>query len=817
MTRPFVRPPASLAGAAAFLLLLLWGACSDSGTGPSEPTRIAIAPDGDASLWIGDTLRVHATITGTQHNRVTYRSSAPEIAEVDPENGLVTARSAGTAAISGVSAIDPRIFAELHLTVLDDPAAAVEFQAIATEGGAALPIDEVEGAVVARMRLLPGNARRFEARLRDDTVCSAELSPPAPGSVAEERTVECAFDTGGFDESTGEVRFPNGPALLEAVLVASGDRQVAVMPRVTIGLRNRPRIAGRIIAERTASDGEGAEWLGGDLTLRAVPVLYDGGEVEGVSMAVDRPSVPDTSATTSGSPPFEFILPAEGVLAGVTDPAFEVELTSTTVSGDAGPTGRSQRIRYDAAPPEPGSMRAREWVGEATRFIDLYSREGERDEGVGKVRASFIAGDPRGTRAEIAANGTPVERGGDLEQAGAGSYRLVARVCDALENCVLADGFDFGVDLTPPILEGIDLPDRSVNPQGEAIASLRDDLSGFGDRPLEVAVRRLSGGTDAACGPTVDGIDLPGQTAGGTCAPDTVPIQLDLPHTAPGYYQYSLTALDRAGNRSAGLERMLLVDHSAPSIPRIDFTTPVTPGEAAGFRIEATDDVDLHLVELRFVYPAADGPVAIPFTGTRLIGTPFELPLIATAQVDEEVPFVRTLTVPVEGQRSTHLVDSIRATARDAAGHPVHRSVRLSPEEYGGDTSVTDPFPRYSSSQATLDRTAVCTAACGAGDPGSVRVTVRIEGESGTGRPFARLHLLLRNASGALIHAADIAGSEASIVNVGNRSSYEYSLNLTPQVGLTGEFTVVAVGVNSRGNALTTDLEAGPALSLYAR
>lgn len=817
MTRSNAHPSAHIARAVALLILLLTSACSDSGTGPSEPTRISIVPDGEASLWIGDTLRVRATITGTQYNRVIYRSSAPEVAEVDAENGLITARAPGVAAVSGLSAIDPRIFAELRVTVFEDPPATVAFQTIATEGGEALPIDEVEGAVIARIRVLPGNARRFEARLREQTVCSVELSTPSPESIAEERTVECAFDTAAFDETTGEVQFANGSAIFSGVLVASANRQVAAMPAVTVGLRNRPRLVGRITAARSAADGEGDEWLGGDLTLRALPVLYDGGEVASVRMAAELPGAADTSATASGTAPFEFVLPATGILAGVTHPALEVELTSTTSAGEPGPTGRSQRVRYDAAPPSPGVLRARDWVGESTRFIDLYSRDGERDEGVGRVRATFIAGDPRSTPREIAAGGVQVERGADLEQAGAASYRLVARVCDALENCVLADGFDFGVDLTPPILEGIDLDDRSVNPGGEAVAALRDDLSGFGDRPLEVAVRRMGGGVEAACGPTVDGIDLPGRPAGSSCAPDTVAATLELPHTAPGYYLYSLTALDRAGNRSAGLERILLVDHTAPSIPRFDFTTPLVPGEPATFRIDARDDVDLHTANLRFVFPTPEGGVAIPFTGPQAIGTPFEPPLVDAEQVEVEVPFVRTLTIPIVGQRSTQLVDSVRATAGDAAGHLVHHSARLSPAAYGGDTSVADPFPRYASAVATTDRTAVCTAGCGSGDPGSVRVTVRIEGESGTGRPFATLHLLLRDAGGALLHAADMPGSEVSIVNVGNRSSYEYTLDLTPPTGLAGEYTLVAVGVNSRGNALATDPTAGPTLSLYAR
>ena len=767
---------------------------------------------------MGDTLRVRATITGTTHNRVIYNSTAPGIVEIDSEGGLARALAPGEAVLNGLSAIDPRIVAQLQVTVVPDPASTVEFVALATVGGEALPLDAVEGRVTARLGLSPGNARRAEVRLRDEVVCSEVLVPAPPGTESEERFLDCDFDTGAFDAASGDVRFANGPALLQAVLLAAGDREVGSLPPLALELRNRSRIAASIEAERSAQDAEGAEWLGGSLVLKAVPVLFDGGEIASVAMALTGGNAPDTSAVATTGTPFTFTLAADGVLAGVTDPALRFALTSTTPGGEAGPRGESPRVRYDAQGPTPGVLRPREWIGDATRFIDLYARDGESDAGVGRVRVDFVAGDPRSTPAEILSSGTPVERGGDLEQSAAGSYRLVAHVCDVLDNCVLADGFDFGVDLTPPLLEGVLPGDRAINPDEDLVAALRDDLSGFGERPLEVSVRRLRSGEPAVCGPRVEGVDLPGRSSGSACVADTVANPVPVPRTTGGYYHYSVVGMDRAGNRSARVERIILVDLEPPVISSMRLVSAAEPGVDAPIEIDVSDDVDLHNVDLAFVFADGDSVLALPFNPAAVLGTPFDEVLDAAGRVRITTPFVRTLTLAGAGQgRPTHLVDSLRASARDAAGLQARRSLPLAPSDYGGDNSTGDPFPRFSSASVTVDRTSICTAGCAEGDPTVARVFVRVEGESGTGRPFARLHVMLLDAAGEFLHIGDLPGSESSIINVGNRSSYEYSVDVTPSQGRAGEYRVIAVGVSSRGNALATDLVNAPAVTLYAR
>src|SRR5690606_30206516 len=103
-----------------------------------------------------------------------------------------------------------------------------------------------------------------------------------------------------------------------------------------------------------------------------------------------------------------------------------------------------------------------------------------------------------------------------------------------------------------------------------------------------------------------------------------------------------------------------------------------------------------------------------------------------------------------------------------------------------------DPFSRFSAAVASVDRTAVCSGGCGAGDPASLRMSVRVEGETGTGRPFARLHLYRRDSAGRLIYMGAVPGGDATITNTGTHSTFVYTFDYTPPLNLTGDFTLVA-------------------------
>src|SRR5690606_36741581 len=136
--------------------------------------------------------------------------------------------------------------------------------------------------------------------------------------------------------------------------------------------------------------------------------------------------------------------------------------------------------------------------------------------GVGRVQARFFAGDPILSDTALVTRGRLVTRGAELQPGGFGAYRVAALVCDALENCVPAEGFSFGVDLSAPTVEEVSVVDRAVNPEGNLTLLLQDDLSGFAPRSVEATVLSLDDDpATAECGPGVDGLDLPGRRVDG--------------------------------------------------------------------------------------------------------------------------------------------------------------------------------------------------------------------------------------------------------------------------------------------------------------
>lgn len=806
----------------ALAFCLVMASCGDDGTGPGLSPEATITPDQPVSLYVGDSLTVQATIRNSRHPGVTYSSSAPEIVQIDRETGLATAVATGTATIFGISQIDPRVFAQTEFTVLPDLPASMGAPSLKAAGGADLDPGRVSGRVVASYRVQTGNAVRLEVHLGERAVCTEALAHVAGAPAPAAADFVCEFDTAAFDRETARPWFQNGESILSARLVAAGERTLADSPEMVLTLRNPPRLVSEVTGERTAVDSSGEEWLGGDLSVDVTPVLYEPGiSVASVTLRYEAPGGADTAATVS-SAPYRFTLSAGGVLADATDPELSVSLASELEGGADGPSSDSRPLRYDGAPPQPGVLIARDWIGAETRFVDTYSTEGESDAGVGRIHLRFYAGDPALSAAEIAAGGEPIETGADLEQRGAGSYELAAEVCDGLENCKLVGGYEFGVDLTPPLVEAVSLADRRANPGTNLVVGVRDDLSGFPDRMLEVTAQHLdnSPGT-ASCGPIVDGVDLPGRPLAGGCAPDTLGNPVPVPRTTAGYYHYSLVAFDRAGNRSTSVARSLLVDLEAPTAGVIELEGPLVPGENFTATIEAGDDVELAWVDFRQVYPSpsAAGSVALPLAGATPIGVPFDESLTPSATASGTLPFVRTLTFASDGAapRPTVLVDSIRATAYDAAGLTASSRLRIPPELYGGDVSTADPFPRYGIAEVLVDRSSVCSGGCSAEDPTSLRISTRIEGESGTGRPFARIHFYRQDSGGVLTHIGLLEGTEATITNAGNRSTYLYTLEHEPSAGLSGDFGIVAVGVNSRGNALATSLASAPVVNFYRR
>ncbi len=801
--------------------LMCVAACGDDSTGPGPGARpeINIEPDSQVELFVGDTITIRATVRNLSDMGVQYVSSAPEVVEVDGESGMVTAVAPGEATVTAYSAIDPRISAEAPVTVHEDLPAGVRLEWLRDPSGDAVATAATAGVMTARFAITPGNSRRLEVWLRDQLVCEVTYHP-VPGEVPPDTTMECTVDTAAFDPETAEPQFLNGGAGLHATLLGSGDRTLAAFEGLELTLANPAKISAEVSGDRSAVDANGDSWIGGDVTVSAVPIRYEAGaKLDQVRLRYRTPDGRDTTITATSGPPFTFRLPVDGILRAVVDSTLRISLASHDAEGEAGPEVETPPLRYDAAPPRPGSLLPREWIGAQVPFASVYDTDGEWDDGVGRVHARFYAGDASLTAEQITDSGMEVESGSDLEQTEARAYRLVAQVCDALDNCTLLDGFPFGVDLTPPLIESLSLADRAINPTGDLIVTVKDDGSGVAERPLEVIARLIdASAVPGLCGPVIEGHDLPGRVNEGGCVPDTVETSLPVPRTTPGYFRYSIRALDRAGNRSEAVERIMLVDHEPPSIEALTMPDLAMPGSEMSVGVEVADNLDLAEAEFKFVFRGGRaGAISLPFTQPLPLGVPFEEPLLTRETVAAEVKLVRTLTFGEPASRVTALADSLAAEVRDVAGHQARVSTPLLPAHLGDDLSTTDPFPRYGSVTLAVEHDAVCISKCSDEDPASVSMTMRVDGQGGTGRPFAYVNFLLRDRLGRTTLVGSLPGEEAIISNVDNRSTFQYTVVFEPSGLEAGGYSVIAVGVNSRGNALSTDLVNGQPLRLYAR
>jgi hypothetical protein len=316
------------------------------------------------------------------------------------------------------------------------------------------------------------------------------------------------------------------------------------------------------------------------------------------------------------------------------------------------------------------------------------------------------------------------------------------------------------------------------------------------------------------CGPTVEGRDLPGRTANGVCVPEFLGATAPVPRSTAGYYTYSITPLDQAGNRSTTIRRQILVDSIAPAITVVTLPQQLAPGEEFSVQTQASDNLDLVRVGAQLVFPneSRTGFLALPFAQDTAVGQKFDLKLTTASATSQRFPFVRSLTYPpsgVDASRTTVIVDSLQVRATDAAGLEAVADRLVSRASFGNDTSTLDPFPTFSSATTSVDRVLVCTAGCRSADPTSLTVKLRVIDESTTGGlPFARVYVFRRGPSGR-IRLLGPPTSTSQTVQTATQRTVTYTFPYSPEPGLSGSYALFAVGVQSGGAAMITEYRAG--------
>lgn len=804
-------PGPSLRGWVVSILLALLGvaACEESTPlARGVPVVVAISPSGTIEMTVGDAVQLQVKVQHASNPAVRYTSSAPDVAVVS-ESGMVSARTPGITSIVATSLQDTTVSAAVNVRVVavklpgDASTAAVLVESVVDSLGRLVPSDRLQGRVAVRLALRPGGARTVAVLVGERLVCTQPLTE-------RQTSATCEIDTAAFDTATGVPVFRNGAYRISARLLGAADNVLASASTDTFVLANANTIRTTVSAERTARDALDQPWFDGAVTVHALPVLYSGGQPVGqmtftyVAPGGDRVLLTDSDAPFRVTFP-EAAPPSAGGLGGVTDPSFRVVVSSLLGTSASGPSAvTALPFRYDNGAPVGGTFVDRGWVGSEFAFRQMYQPPADEDAGVGGVTHRFFAGEPALSAGQLVANGKAVIRGKDLAaSASTNAYRLAALVCDALENCASLRGPVFGVDLIRPVLTSSSGPGRLVNPTTALSLSVRDRESGVGASPYLVAVTRLSAvSSGTECGPVADGVRLPGTVRNGECVADTVDVAPPIPRTTPGYYTYTISAQDLAGNRSVPVTLQLLVDRSAPQVQSLVLPSRLLGGRELSTSVSAVDNLDLSRIRFNQVFTVGNARFAVSFAPDDTVGISFDERLQPSASVAARAPFVRTLTFGLRPSRPTILVDSIGVLVTDAAGNEQYASRPVPPSSLES-VSTADPFPEMFIAETLLSSSIACTLGCLPNDVTSTSITAKFTAPTAARVPFQRVYFYLRQLDGSI----ELIGSSTRVVvnDTGVQAVFTYSINFVPHAALSGTLSLFAIGVNQAGAGLRTE------------
>ncbi|MEX0935354.1 MAG: carboxypeptidase-like regulatory domain-containing protein [Gemmatimonadota bacterium] len=692
---------------------------------------------------------------------------------------------------------------------------------------------------------------------------------PTPGQIGDEAggvadstapfDIVLSVNTAQFDEATGDVAFPNGPRLLTARLATEEGGPSAWLASVPVQLRNSNTFTGSVVSGEGPLPGDdGEEWMGGPLTVRVLPVLYDPSrKVTSVTVGLRRTGGSQLKVRSGAGPaPIDVVFEEVGPAAvdnvadyqtpvGMTDrfrvitARYEDGASVPGVPATIGPEVRIDNLGPEAAtfrlPVQSGESDCclQNWVGAEFEFAQAVELAG--DTGVGGVTGRVHAGDAALSDDEIA-NGPEVLVGGDLSATqGNSAYRAVVLALDALGNRTLSAlaptpgnalsnprGAVFGVDLALPELgfSPASVPEHSVNPvPGSAwVIAVTDPVSGTGPLPSRATVRLDAPG--ASGGDATDECIFPGGGTSG-CIAGEDGLARPVPTGVEGYLTYESIALDRAGNRSNPQSRTILLDTSSPTIPSItQLPGSFVAGAPATFAALVSDNVDLDRGWVSLEFGAAGAPWIVAPGEPAVLGLPFDGDLVPTATLTHSVPLLIGLEDVVEGAEADppsgtpNGLSGARIVAVDAAGNLGTRSTPLadlngfsprsfSVSERGLDEGVADWSLR-------VDVPRVCrsgeASTCDETIPELATLTAEAAGNEGTfERPFSKVHFLLVHDGGEpeWIGVSETVELEEGTGPTGRRWSWtmDWSPNSNVAPGLAH---LVAVGVDQDGNALRT-------------
>lgn len=785
--------------------------------------QFTVAPE-QASL---PQLAVNQTLRLAASEAATFVSLDTTIVTVD-SLGTVTARRAGTATVQIRSTRTGQVVSRTFtVTALAPNNAFVNIVSVSELDVANQGTPGIQGQVQVTLQVVPGTADSLRVLIGSRVAegCSRNFI----GTTVRELSITCTVNTAAFDTVTGQPLFPNAATRIVAQLIDDGNL-IAQSSEQNLSLANVNQFALSVTTTGpSAFDPQGVLWRSGDVRVVVRPVFFTGA-VGQVAVEFGGNVV---QATAQGNGTLLAVFPndprAAGSVAGQTITDNVTILSATTAAGDpidAPVFNTDAFVRLDNQAPAGGAL-ADQLTGSgfvnanfpfaasarnASVFVptantDSDSRDGTFADfgGVDRVRVVFFFGPSNLTSAQVLARNDSVTSSAGLAATQTNqALRLVARVCDALNNCrtvsttAAGGALLFGVDPLPPVITSFGIPNRFIanSPADTTVVFTVTAIDTGGGAGIDLndvlrvqIIRRVPGGTVCASG----------TTSSGACAFMATGNTIEVPN-AFGYYTINFFARDRAGNVTATTTRELLVDLEAPRVINVNFPASFQAGAQTTFAADIADNLDLFNYQARLFFPVPGGTsVALPFNNQQVISLPFDDDLVTGRNVTSTVPLIVSLTfeagvTPAGGRATTDLF---------AAGFEVFdaaRNVGSGERTISGFNTTTDPFASFTFT-STVSPTTVCNnSSCGS-TARSATLSATLQGAQGVTSPFRTVYFY--RAVGATAELVGIAQT-ASIVDrtVGNNAVREFTFSTSVDAANLpdGSVTLYAVGVNGSGN-----------------
>jgi Big-like domain-containing protein len=419
----------------------------------------------------------------------------------------------------------------------------------------------------------------------------------------------------------------------------------------------------------------------------------------------------------------------------------------------------------------------------------------------------------------------------------------------------------FGIDKVAPFVSAVTAPannsanvtpsfvisaaDTSTAPAGPSGINQTQSPSGA----VIVKVERITA-TATACLPALGGSTFNCNTGGnqgnGTDAVGNNQLFNFGNPANNAYYRVTYAVRDNAGNISASTSVLLLKDTNNPTAGLLIPPSVITGNGSAAFNAEVQDNLDLGDVAayVEYVSPATPGPSA-PVMYIQDVAAPTSIgtygpdtfttgPVNATTTLTN---FMRSVQLTLAGavNRAGSVTFNVRDAAGAAAGDPcpavdnvgaptdncvarrdqVGAAITAGITTANPQTSFADVFGAtgvYSTNAPSA--LTVCNGTPGTGNnqpcptnPASTTLTASASGPSATfASPFARVNFYymgtgLTNSTGGR-HVLIGTGTQTATQDTGTTRTFNWSLNWTPANLAAGPYTVVAIGVDSKGQGL---------------